>query len=1054
MRIPARLSRLSLVTRILIMVGVALALTYPASVFLFINSELAFYRATNENELTVALDTMEQSIGEQVVIGDYALIEQILRARVRHSRFIEIDYSDNEGSVVTATDPQPAASYPDWFRSWFDLSDKPVYRIIAIGGKEYGRVTVWMSHIAFRNQVWHAMRQQVALFIGVGITLFIVVAWVLRHSLRPLHTATELALSLRRGEYQCLASSPENAAPEIRDTLATFNDAATREAWLARFVEITSSVDSPVRKARSVMALLCARLDMQGAVLAYQAPDGGFAVKVEYFTDRQAANLEWAGSAARVADLGKPVMTDGRAVSELPGHEAMAYLGVPVHMAGYQCVVLSLFGKPTKNLSQRNGEPELMELCADWIGTTLTQAEYDQRMREQKEHAESVLNGVMEGIVTLDQHGVIISANPAMGQIFRCRPDGIVGQSLMKFLPGLDLDYLESRLALQAARVAMADVVWKEYGKRSDGESISMEISARSVRSGGAAVTVVVLRDVTENTRAEEALRRSEGRLRRAQEIAQLGSLEYFPETGKTHCSGELRRIFGMPVNVDLSYEDFLLRVAQEDRARVARAFEDGLSRGHGFGIEFPIVRPGGETRHVVLSAEAAEYDEQGQKLLAVIQDVTERKQADVKVQAALVEKLRAEAHNRAKSLFLANMSHELRTPLNAILGYSDMLEEDARAEGRETAVSDLRKIHSAGKHLLSLINEVLDLSKIEAGRIDLVMEACQARPLIEDVLATIEPLASKNNNTLHVDCDVGDGLIHTDAMKFKQALINLLGNACKFTKNGEVRFSARRERDDGREWLRVTVEDSGIGMTAEQVDRLFVPFVQADASTSRKYGGTGLGLAISKRFIEMMGGEITVASEPERGSVFGLRIPVGGAVAMEDAGTGAAPGPRIVEADASRAAVGRAGDRRSQIATVLIVENDPALRELMERYLSGEGFRVVSAGNGVEIDALVREHSPTLIMLDAEFPNSTAADAVGRLKGDPDSFGIPIILLGSAYQMQEARSLGAADYLAKPLDWPMLAAVSKKWARVGGARADVSTLRVGLIAAGGKQGS
>lgn len=892
MRFPAPLRRISLIARILIMVGTTLALAYPVSVFLFTQSELAFYRATSEHELTVALDTLEKSIGEQAVIGDYALIEQILHARVRRSHFIEIDYSDVDGNVVTVTAPQPVAVYPAWFRSWFDLPDRPIFRAVVVGGKEYGQITVWMSHVEFRNQIWGMMLQQVALVAGVGIILFVAIAWVLRRSLIPLRTATELALGLRRGEYQCLAYSPWNAAPEIRDTLATFNDAATREAWFARFAEIISSTDTPVRKVRSVLALLCARLDMQGAVLAYQTSGGEFAVKTEYFAHEQAEKMEWEIWAARVAGR-TPFMTNGHAsaMSGLPGREPMAYLGVPVHMAGYQGAVLSLFGKPSDSLARHNGELELMGLCAEWIGTTLSQAEYDQRMREQKEHAESVLNGVMEGIVTLDHHGVIISANPAMAQIFRFPADWIVGQPLNKFLPAIDWSNVESRMTSQGAQTA--DAVWREEGRRNDGETILMEVSAHSVRRGDFGLAVVVLRDVTERIRAEEALQRSEARRRRAQEVAQLGSLEYFPATGRAHWSMELRHIFGVPGEDRPDFQDFLLRVNSDDRARVAQAFEHSVKDSHAFKIEFGIVRPDRKVRHVVLSAEAPERDEQGVKLFAVVQDVTERKQADAQVQAALVEKLQAEAHNRAKSLFLANMSHELRTPLNAILGYSDMLEEDARAEGREAAVSDLQKIQSAGRHLLAMINEVLDLAKIEAGKLDLLLEDCSARLLIQDALATIEPLAGQNGNRLHVDCMVGDEVVHTDAMKFKQVLINLLGNACKFTRGGEIKLFARREWEDGREWLRATVEDNGIGMTPEQLDRLFVPFVQADASTARKFGGTGLGLAISKRFIDMLGGDITVVSEPDRGSIFSLRIPVDGPAVIEDVEVG----ERVVEA-------------------------------------------------------------------------------------------------------------------------------------------------------------
>jgi CheY-like chemotaxis protein len=298
----------------------------------------------------------------------------------------------------------------------------------------------------------------------------------------------------------------------------------------------------------------------------------------------------------------------------------------------------------------------------------------------------------------------------------------------------------------------------------------------------------------------------------------------------------------------------------------------------------------------------------------------------------------------------------------------------------------------------------------------------------------------------------VGDAAIHTDAMKLKQVLINLLSNACKFTQNGTISFGVRREHEGGREWLRVAVEDSGIGMTTEQLDRVFVPFVQADATTSRKYGGTGLGLAISKRFVEMMGGEIMAASVPNRGSTFSLRIPVDQVAEAATAEARDTPAARIIEA-AGRALDSRRGERRSQVASVLIVEPDPSLRELMERYLSGEGFRVVSSGSGDDIEVLAERHAPVLIVLDLELPAMVPAQLAARLKASRAS-DIPLIVLGPAGHTPETRTLGAADCLGKPLNWAMLGALSKKWARAGGARVDVSPSLASRAAAGGKSGA
>jgi signal transduction histidine kinase len=224
------------------------------------------------------------------------------------------------------------------------------------------------------------------------------------------------------------------------------------------------------------------------------------------------------------------------------------------------------------------------------------------------------------------------------------------------------------------------------------------------------------------------------------------------------------------------------------------------------------------------------------------------------------------------KSQFLANMSHELRTPLNAIIGVTEMLREDAEALKQDTEPLD--RVLGAGRHLLALINDILDLSKIEAGRMELALSSFPLAPLIEDVVKTIEPLAAKNGNKVAADCAADMGTMHADQMRLRQALLNLMSNANKFTEKGTITIDASQRQQNGRDWITLAVTDTGIGMTAEQLGKLFQEFSQADASTARKYVGTGLGLAISKRFCQMMGGDITVESEPGRGSTFTIRLP------------------------------------------------------------------------------------------------------------------------------------------------------------------------------------
>jgi signal transduction histidine kinase len=231
------------------------------------------------------------------------------------------------------------------------------------------------------------------------------------------------------------------------------------------------------------------------------------------------------------------------------------------------------------------------------------------------------------------------------------------------------------------------------------------------------------------------------------------------------------------------------------------------------------------------------------------------------------------ELASERKSQFLASMSHELRTPLNAIIGLTEMMVTNAARFGTEKALEPLRRVNAAGTHLLSLINEILDLSKIEAGKLDLNLEPVNLSRLIDEVIGTAGQLAEKNKNRLVIEAPENLGRLNADSMRLKQILLNLLSNACKFTKEGEVALRVRKVAD-GRDWVELAVADSGIGMTAEQQAKLFQDFTQADSLTARRYGGTGLGLAISRKLARMMGGDVTVASEPGKGSVFTVRLP------------------------------------------------------------------------------------------------------------------------------------------------------------------------------------
>jgi len=385
-----------------------------------------------------------------------------------------------------------------------------------------------------------------------------------------------------------------------------------------------------------------------------------------------------------------------------------------------------------------------------------------------------------------------------------------------------------------------------------------------------------------------------------------------------------------------------------------------------------------------------------------------------------------AERANQAKSVFLANMSHELRTPLNAIIGYSEMLQEEAEDLGQESFVPDLQKINAAGKHLLALINDVLDLSKIEAGKMELYLETFDLASMIQEVVATLQPLVEKKANTLVVHCGEGVGTMQADLTKVRQGLFNLLSNASKFTEGGRIELEVRRERLEGpgeaggEEWVVFRVRDTGIGMTAEQVGRLFQAFTQADISTTRKYGGTGLGLAITKKFCQMMGGDITVESELGKGSTFTIRLP---AYIREVEREGGKKGEREKERRAEAAPALPPG-----ASTVLVIDDDPRVHELMQRFLSKEGLHMKAAFSGEEGLRLARELRPVAITLDVMMPGMDGWAVLTALKADPSLAGIPVIMLTIVDNKNRGYALGVSDYLTKPIDRDRLVSILKKY--------------------------
>jgi PAS domain S-box-containing protein len=397
----------------------------------------------------------------------------------------------------------------------------------------------------------------------------------------------------------------------------------------------------------------------------------------------------------------------------------------------------------------------------------------------------------------------------------------------------------------------------------------------------------------------------------------------------------------------------------------------------------------------------------------------TELESSYSKLEVALKQ---AEAASQAKDTFVANMSHELRQPLHIIIGFTEAMREDAADLKADQMLPDLNKVLAAAKHLLELINDILDMSKIASGKMELALDTFPVEKLLGEVKTLIGPLAAKNDNRLDIVVDQNLSEMKADERRVRQMLINLLSNAFKFTSNGTVSLKVSKIADQGKDWIRFSVADTGKGMSTEQVGRLFQRFYQADSSTTRGQGGTGLGLAITQSFNELMGGQpIRVSSQQYIGSEFILTLPLVVEPATERST------PRKVEAQPlqpqSTMAIEAADGR-----VVLVIDDDSMVRELMERFLRKEGFEVVLASNGQQGLALAKSHQPCLITLDVMMPDSDGWAVLGDLKADPATADIPVVMLTIVDDRGRGFALGAADYLTKPIDWQRLGSILRKY--------------------------
>jgi PAS domain S-box-containing protein len=712
----------------------------------------------------------------------------------------------------------------------------------------------------------------------------------------------------------------------------------------------------------------------------------------------------------RKAHLTNAVVGDPRVSDqEWARRERMvAFAGYPLIVEDQLVGVMALFARHELT----PGVLRAMDAISHGIALSIRQKRAEEAARRSEARKSAILDTALDSIITIDLDRRVLEFNPSAERTFGYSHEQAIGRVVEELIipPHSRGDYLretEPYLLGEAegpARGRRMEVA----AMRADGSEFPAELAIIRIPIEGSALFTVYLRDITESRRAEaerdRLLARAEAAQRSYQMLAEAIPQQVWtaqPDGSLDYVNQRCADYFMVP-QAELLAAGWTDVLHPDDAERCAGIWTRSVGTGESYEVEFRLRRASDGTYRWHLGRAVAMRDVAGRiiRWLGTNTDIHDRKQAEQDLEEA---KAAADSANLAKSQFLASMSHELRTPLNAVIGYSEMLQEEAAEMGFPNLIPDLQKIHRAGGYLLTLINNVLDLSKIEAGKMELFLEDFDLCEMIDGVVDTVHPLMQKNGNTVEVSCPRDIGTIRSDLTKLRQCLLNLLSNAAKFTDRGTVRLEV--ERMQNRILLRVA--DTGIGLSRAQIARLFEPFAQVHAGRENSQAGTGLGLAITRRLAQMLGGDVSLESEPGKGSVFTISLPADAMV----------PHPQ-----ASRSL----GGPRQDI--VLMVEDDATARELMIRLFRKEGYETVSVENGLDALRLARELRPAIITLDVIMPEMDGWAVLSALKADPEVCDIPVIMVTILDNQKMGYALGATEYLTKPIDRRRMSAVLAKY--------------------------